>query len=61
MKSRTKKRRQPKNRDIQMLGFEADSNLRNRIDAVARKDDRSRSWVIRQLLVRALAQQEKTA
>jgi metal-responsive CopG/Arc/MetJ family transcriptional regulator len=35
--------------------------LAQKLERIQREEDRSRSWVIRQLLLRALAQNEKTA
>jgi len=58
---RMKGKRTPTDRDKSIIGFEADRELRVRIEAEAEKLDRPRSWVIRQLLLRALAQNEKTA
>lgn len=48
-------------RTKKVLGFEADPVMRSQIDEIAKKEDRPRSWVIRQLLLRALASNEKTA
>ena len=56
-----KVRRQPTQRDKSIIGFEADRELRTRIEARAKELDRPRSWVIRQLLLHALSQNEKTA
>ena len=55
-----KKKRTPE-RDIKVVGFEAERPLRERIDKIAREQDRSRSWVIRQLLVKALESQREKA
>ena len=48
-------------RDVQVLGFEAEPALREKIDQIAEEQDRSRSWVIRQLLMRALETQKEKA
>lgn len=55
------KTKQKPEREKSILGFEADDALRERLDQVAHEQDRPRSWVIRQLLLRALESQEKTA
>lgn len=44
-----------------MLWCRATPELTKQVDDIAEKEDRPRSWVIRQLLLRALAQNEKTA
>ena len=41
--------------------FEAPRELVDRLDVAAESDRRSRAFVIRELLLRALAQNEKTA
>jgi predicted transcriptional regulator len=43
------------------MGFKAEPELREQIERLARAQDRSQSWVIRGLLLRALAANEKTA
>jgi predicted transcriptional regulator len=44
-----------------MVTFEAPAKLVVRLDDLAEADRRSRSFVIRELLLQALAQNEKTA
>lgn len=48
-------------RDVKVVGFEAEAALRDQLNRLAAQEERSRSWVIRRLLLRALAQNEKTA
>lgn len=42
-----------------MMGFKADVDLRRRIGALAAQERRSQSWIIRELLLQALADVEK--
>ncbi len=44
-----------------VVGFKLERAISDRISEIAAREDRSRSWVIRQLLLRALAANEKTA
>jgi metal-responsive CopG/Arc/MetJ family transcriptional regulator len=53
------KRQIPEN--VIRVTFDMPKTLAQQLERLQRKQDRSRAWVIRQLLVRALAQQEKTA
>lgn len=53
----TTKKKAPRN----IMGFEAEPELRKQIDRLAEEQDRSRSWVIRQLLLQALAANGKPA
>ena len=43
------------------IALELPKDLKSRLENAAREDDRSLSAMIRQLLLRALAQNEKTA
>jgi predicted transcriptional regulator len=44
-----------------LLGFRAEDALVKRIQDEADRAERPKSWIIRKLLLRALAQNEKTA
>ncbi len=46
---------------MQVIGFKVDADLKEKIERLAEKEDRSQSSVIRRLLLRALAANEKTA
>lgn len=51
----------PAERDAIVVGFNIEPEVRDKLDQMAKEQDRSRSWIIRQLLLRALASNEKTA
>ena len=57
---RVKPKRKPE-RNVKVLGFQADAEMRTRIDQLAEEARRSRAWMIRELIVRAIAANEKTA
>ena len=57
---RVKSKKKPV-RAVKVLGFEAEPALEQTLNKLAEEQDRSRSWVIRSLLLRALAANEKTA
>ena len=44
-----------------IIGFRAEASLAKQLTATAEKEERPVSWVIRKLLLQALAQNEKTA
>ncbi len=47
--------------NLVFVGVKVDPRQLERLDALAAVDQRSRSWVIRQLLARALSQVTRTA
>jgi predicted transcriptional regulator len=60
MKKGTK--RPPKGEPLSMMLFcRAEASVAKQLDDIADREERSRSAVIRRLLLRALAQNEKTA